>query len=210
MAKLPEPPGPGALAARLGAELRVLPAGTLVWRLYRRGGAHPSGWSDLRRFGPVPSMRFDHHEPPPRAQDRGILYAALRVSTCMAEVFQETRTIERSRERPWLAGFALDRDVAALDLSGNWPTRAGASMVLSSGRHDRSRRWSRRIYEDYPEVEGLYYPSSMDGNQPALAFYERARSALPARPAFHRALADPGLDAAVVRAALAFGYLVEP
>lgn len=155
-------------------------------------------------------MRFDHHSEPPQKQPRGIAYGALRVYTCFAEVFQETRTIERSRNQPWLVGFELSRAVSLLDLCGTWPTKAGASMAISSGRRDRARRWSRRIYEDYPRIEGLYYPSSMDSNQPAFALYERARKALPARPVFHRALADPGLTGAVLRAALLFNYTVQP
>jgi hypothetical protein len=83
-------------------------------------------------------------------------------------------------------------------------------MVISSGRRDRARAWSVRIYEDYPTVEGLYYPSSMDGNQPSLALFERANNAIPARPHFHRTLADPALNDAFVRAALLFGYGIEP
>ena len=67
-----------------------------------------------------------------------------------------------------------------------------------------------RIYEDYPTIEGLYYPSSMDSNQPSVALYERAHDAIPTRPLFHRALADPALTGAVVRAALLFNYGVEP
>jgi hypothetical protein len=50
----------------------------------------------------------------------------------------------------------------------------------------------------------------MDGNQPAVALYERAQDALPARPLFHRALSDPALDGAVARAALLFNYGIEP
>ena len=130
--------------------------------------------------------------------------------TCFAEVFQETRTIERSRNRPWLVGLELTRDVSLLDLTGAWPTRAGASMAINSGRRDRARAWSLRVYEDYPAIEGLHYASSMDGNRAALALYERAEDALPARPSFHRALADPGLDRAVARAASLFNYAVEP
>ena len=155
-------------------------------------------------------MRFDHHSSPPRHQARGILYGGLRVYTCFAEVFQETRTIERSRNRPWLAGFQLTRGVSLLDLTGTWPTRAGASMAINSGRRDRARAWSLRVYEDYPTVEGLYYPSSMDANRPTLALYERAQNGLPARPVFARALADPALNRAVVKAALLFKYGVAP
>jgi len=50
----------------------------------------------------------------------------------------------------------------------------------------------------------------MDGNQPSVALYERAKKAIPTRPHFHRAVADPALNAAVVRAALLFGYGIEP
>jgi hypothetical protein len=147
---------------------------------------------------------------PARQQGRGTVYGALRVYTCFAEVFQDTRTIERSRKRPWLVGFELIRPVSLLDLTGTWPTQAGASMAIGSGRRDRARAWSVRIYEDYSTIEGLYYPSSMDSNQPSVALYERARDAIPARPLFHRALVDPVLNGAVVQAALLFNYGVEP
>jgi hypothetical protein len=155
-------------------------------------------------------MRFDHLSSPARRQTRGIVYSGLRVYTSFAEVFQETRTIERSRNQPWLAGLELTRNVSLLDLTGTWPTKAGASMAISSGRRDRARAWSLRLYEDYPAIEGLYYASSMDGNRPAVALYERAQGTLPVRPLFHRALADPGLDGAVARAALLFNYGVDP
>ena len=83
-------------------------------------------------------------------------------------------------------------------------------MAINSGRRDRARAWSRRIYEDYPAVDGVHYASSMDANQPVVALYERAHKAIPPRPVFHRALADPALNPAVVKAALLFHYLVEP
>jgi hypothetical protein len=208
--KFPDPPAAGGLAARLPPDVKVLPAGTVVWRIYHRGGPHASAWDRLRHWGPAPNARFDHHVGPTREQARGILYAARRVFTCFAEVFQDARTIERTRNRPWLAGFELARDLSLLDLSGTWPTRAGASMSINSGRRDRARAWSRRIYEDYPAVDGLQYASSMDANQPVVALYERARKAFATRPVFHRALSDPALNPAVVKAALLFNYLVEP
>jgi hypothetical protein len=208
--KFPDPPARGRLAARVGPELRRLRAGTVLWRIYPAAGPHPSAWNAFRAWGPAPNARFDHHDEPPREQARRILYAALRAYTCFAEFFQDARTIECSRQQPRLGGLELARDVALLDLTGAWPTRAGASMALNSGRRDRSRAWSRRIHEDYPAVEGLFYPSSMDGNLPAVALYERARDALPARPVFDRALADPALARVVAHAAVLFQYGVEP
>ncbi len=74
----------------------------------------------------------------------------------------------------------------------------------------RARAWSLRVYEDYPTIEGLYYPSSMDVNRPTIALYERAQNALAARPVFARALADPALNRAVVKEALLFNYGVDP
>ncbi len=62
-------------------------------------------------------------------------------------------------------------------------------MAINSGRRDRARAWSQRVYEDYPAAEGLYYPSSMDANRPSVALYERAQDSLPSRPVFDRALA---------------------
>ncbi len=82
-------------------------------------------------------------------------------------------------------------------------------MAVNSGRRDRARRWSLRIYEDYPGIEGLYYPSSMDSNQPAIVLYERAQNALPSRASFQRALADPAVNNAVVKAASLFSYLIQ-
>ncbi len=141
-------------------------------------------------------------------QKRGILYGAARVFTCFAEVFQETHTIERNRNEPWLVGFRLARDVKLLDLSGRWPTRAKASMAIVSGNRARARRWSRAIYEAYPKLEGLLYGSSMDSNRPTYAFYERAEDARPTSPSLHRALRDPAIAAVVDAAGKEFDYLV--
>jgi hypothetical protein len=209
VAKLPAPPPHGQLAARLPADVKRLPPGTLLWRLYFRGGSHPTAWNGFRHFGPVPNARFDHHSSPTRQQSRGILYAAVQAYTCVAELFQVARVIERSENQPWLVGFELTRPVSLLDLTRTWPTKAGASMTLCSGRRDRARAWSLRIYEDYAAIEGLYYPSSMDGNRPAVALYERAQSALSALPIFNRALDDPMLNGAVATAAWQFNYRLE-
>jgi hypothetical protein len=200
MAKLPRPPARLPRAAKT-----TLTAGTLLCRIYFRSGAHPLAWNDLRFFGPT-NARFDHHDPPARAQTKGILYAARQASTCVAEVFQATRVIDRTSSDPWLVVFALDRDVSLLDLTGVWPTRAGASMAIGSGPRPRAREWSRAIHAAYPNVQGLLYASSMHANRPALALYERASGALPATPSVNRALSDPALLPRLTAAATALGY----
>lgn len=208
MAKFPEPPA----ALTLPPALVVLTMGTTLWRIYSTGGAFPTAWNTFRYFGPVRSSRFDHHTAqPPAIGAHGILYAASgasAVDTCLAEFFQATRIINRTQNAPWLAGFALTRDVTLLDLTGTWPTQAGASMAITSGPRPRAQRWSRAIYAAYPHVEGVLYGSSMNANQPAYALYERALTALPAAPSVNRALADPTLLAGIAVAAGQFNYLV--
>jgi RES domain len=203
VAKLPQP---ATLPPLKAPDIRILPAGTMLWRVYFARGDHPSSWGEFRDFGPVRTARFDHHVLPPRRQDRAILYAAERGSTCFAEVFQATRTIDRGRGDPWLVSFALARDVRLLDLAGAWPTRAGASQAISTGPRARAREWSRAVYEAYPDVEGLSYPSSMLGPTRAVALYERARDAIASAPPFHAPLTHPGLQAPIQRIAARLGY----
>ncbi len=205
MAKFPEPPSVEDLSA-IAPETHVLRAGTELWRVYFRSGAHPTLWGQLRSFGPT-RARFDHHPAPPRVHaDCAITYAAKVVPTALAEAFQDSRLIDRQRGSPWLAGFRLARDVVLLDLTQAWPTRAGASMNINSGPRPRAQRWSRRIHAAYPSVEGLCYSSSMNANAPIVALYERAASAIPPAPSFNRPLSDPALLAALRNAAIRVGY----
>ncbi len=205
MPKFPEPPPVDQLMQREPA-VKLLTAGTMLWRLYFRSGPHPGRWDQFRTYGPVRTARFDHHHLPPHIQVRGILYAALHGPTCVAEVFQDARLVDRHRKDPWLVGFELSQDLRLLDLTGTWPTVAGASMSMSSGPRPRAQRWSRAIYGAYPQVQGLWYPSSMHANRPAVALYERATGAMPDNPSFHRALADPALLPPLRGIALEVGY----
>jgi RES domain len=206
VAKFPEPPPVSALAA-VPPVTRVLAAGTRCWRIYFQGGPHPGAWNAFRGFGPT-SARFDHHLAPPRDQKRQVLYAAAAPLTCLAEVFQETRTIDRRRHAPWLVAFELTQPLELLDLTSRWPTRAGASMAVNSGPRPRARRWSQAIHAAYPTLQGLLYPSSMNANATAYALYERAAGAMPSRPVFRRAVVDAALTGAIVRAGTRLGYAV--
>jgi RES domain len=207
LAKLPKPP---ADLAAVPPDLLRLPAGTELWRLYKRGGRHPVLWNTFRAFGPLRTARFDHHLPDendvPVLQERMTYYAAKEIATCLAEFFQDTRTISRDADEASLVGFALAEDLTLLDLTGRWPTRAGTSMAISSGPRSRCRPWARAIYDAYPQVQGLYYGSSMHANRPAVALYERALPAMPSRPLFNRPLNDPALWRDLDRVARQLGY----
>ncbi len=171
-----------------------------------RGGSHPTAWNQFRYSGPVATSRFDHHEPPPRLQARGIFYAATQIAACVAEVFQARRLIDVNGGMPWLAGFRLAAPLNLLDLIGTWPTAAGASMAINTGPRSRAQRWSRAIYEAYPGLHGVWYASSMYANTPVVALYERAGPALEPAPFVHRPLSDPALRSALQRIATTIGY----
>ncbi|MES2642742.1 MAG: RES family NAD+ phosphorylase [Myxococcota bacterium] len=204
MPKFPEPPAPAALAA-IGADVRLVPAGTELWRVYFQGGRHPTTWDQFRSFGPT-SARFDPHLPPPGIQPRKVLYGAAEGPTCVAGVFQETRVIDRTVNDPALVGFAAARGLRLLDLTATWPTRAGASMAINSGTRLRAQRWARAIYDAFPDLDGIAYASF--GNAPAVALFERAEDVIPDYPFFHRRLDDPVLDTVLRNVAARVGYLL--
>lgn len=205
MSKVPVPPDPAWLAAHVAPAWMDLPAGTPCFRVYFRTSPHPAVWNQFRFYGPT-QARFDHHEPPPAVQTRGILYAATLPAAALAEVFQARRTINTRRHEPWLVGFALRRSIRLLDLTGLWPTRAGASVALATGPRPRVRPWARAIYAAYPDAEGIWYGSSMHANTPCVALFERAQTAVADHPGYHRALADTLLRAYVQNAADHLGY----
>jgi hypothetical protein len=204
VARLPPPP-PAATLSGTAPARRDLPAGSLLFRIYFRGGRHPATWNAFRAYGPT-GARFDHHTLPRRAQARGIHYGAVALRTCVAEVFQQTGVVDVATDDPAVVAYRTAASLRLLDLSGHWPTAAGASMAINSGSHARARAWSRAIYAAYPDAQGLWYCSSMDASNPCVALYERAAGALPATPALHLPLSDPRLRPSLVRFAATLGY----
>lgn len=204
---LPVPP-PRTPSLR-AEEVRTLDTTALVWRVYRSGGKHPLNWNQFRRYGPI--ARFDHHPPPKRIHtDLGIMYGAVTPPrrsdgaqyTCFAEAFQDTHTIDRRRGKPYLTGFGFIRPVRVLDLTSGWVTRARGNTAITSGPRDRSQHWANVIWHTYPDIEGIYYPSSVWPPGRAVALFERAEDALEPHPRFNRALDDTAC-AGIVRDATA-------
>ena len=162
-------------------------------------------WNEFRGVGPLPTARFDHHV---LGEHRAVMYGARDMITCVAEVFQGTRVADRLTDDRCFVLFGLTRSVRLLDLTGHWPTRAGASQAISSGPRTRAQAWARVIYDAYPKVEGLWYPSSMHGGHPAVLLFERADSAVPADAELDVPLSHAGLLPDLIRAAGALGYLL--
>lgn len=174
-----------------------------------RSGEHPSRWNQFRTFGPT-DARFDHQVEGSPGEGRAVMYLAASPVTCLAEVFQKTRTIHRTHRRPALVGFAATAAVRLLDLRGTFPTRIGASMGLMTGARSVARSWARGLYEAYPEAHGFAYPSSMHANATALVLHDRAdpEAALPGSPGFHKALDDPSMITLFKNAARELGYVI--
>ena len=87
MAKLPRIRGPAALA-NIKPEWRGAGIGTALFRIYKRGGDHPTRWDEFRFYGPTGS-RFDHHLEPPHVQSRGSLYAARAIADALILQFDQ-------------------------------------------------------------------------------------------------------------------------
>ncbi|MCA1334879.1 MULTISPECIES: RES domain-containing protein [Rhodobacterales] len=218
MDHLPRSPGKASLSAIPPAVFR-LGAGSEILRIWFSASRHASGFAHFRDFGPTES-RFDHHLPDaagrPTIGARAILYAIdveadpHAFTSALAEVFQDTRTIDLTTGGPRLAVVRPTRDLSLLDLTGHWTTRAGASAGLSSGPRAITKEWSRDFYDAYPALDGLRYRSAMSGGSSlSLALYERSRSAMPAAPHVDMPLSHMALRTSLVRAARTLGYVVQ-
>ncbi|CAM3391938.1 RES family NAD+ phosphorylase [Kibdelosporangium persicum] len=202
MARLPQPPTPAALRSllRVDEDIVAVHNGTRLVRIFAAGGAHRQRWNSFRYTGPLPHGRFDPHPlgPEGRPADspgNGVLYFGLSVRTSLAEVFQSTSIVDRSTRRPHLVVFRPQRTLRLLDLSGLWPTRAGASQELSSGSKTLTQAWARAIRAAHPELDGVWYRSSMDGGEPAICLFDPpAGTAIPPAPDMLLPLDHPGLD----------------
>jgi RES domain len=205
--KFPQAPGIAALRG-IGPETLLLATDTILVRIYFAAGPHPSRWNQFRRAGPS-AARWDHHllrAPDGAEQSRAVLYCARDIDTSAAEAFQSTRRIDRIRSAPGLAVFALREAVTLLDLRGTFAATIGASTAIHSGPRSRARAWARELNEAFPDIQGLYYGSSMNGHAPAIALNERAQRAMPVRPLFHRALNDDMLVDTLQRIAPRLSY----
>lgn len=204
-------PGPDLeRLAGLEPKVTALTPATLVWRVYRSAGEHPYRWNQLRHFGPVAS-RFDHHLEDaagrPWEQERGVIYAAPDLLTCLAEAFQAGRHVDPAGESPRVAAFHLKEPVRLLDLTGRFATLAGCHQgIHSSPLRGRTRAWSRAFYDVWPRGQGLLYRSKMAVDLPAYVLFERAAGSLPSRPFVDLPLTDPRLAAPLESIARELGY----
>jgi hypothetical protein len=213
MSRLPQPPAPAALKALLRPHEDVVAvhSGTRLVRVFAAGGRHEQRWNTFRTTGPLAHARFDPQPPRPGGgagpSEEGVLYFGLSVRTSVAEVYQQTSIVDRTTRRPHLVIFQPRRTLRLLDLTGLWPTRAGASQEISSGPKDVTQAWARAIRAAHPDLDGLWYRSSMDSGDPSVCLWDPpACDALPASPDVLLPLDSPGLDLPLSRVCEALNY----
>lgn len=214
MARLPQPPPPAALKSLLRSteDIVAVHHATRLVRVFAAGGRHRQRWNSFRYSGPLPHARFDPHPLAPNGgptsgKDPGSLYFGLSVRTSLAEVFQSSSIVDRSTRRPHLVVFRPRRTLCLLDLAGLWPTRAGASQEISSGPKVITQAWARAIRAAHPDLDGLWYRSSMDSGDPAICLWDPpAANALPSTPEVLLPLDYPGLDLPLARICAELNY----
>ena len=190
-----------------------------LWRIHPTQGAHAPRWNQLRTYGPVEHMRWDPHPPvehmgwdpyppvvPSEHPDHGVLYAALDLTTALAEVFQTTRVIDTNASAPHLTAWKPTRPLMLLDLvNSQWALRNGAAAALTAADRSVCRFWAREIHAQLPTVDGLLVPSTMTG-RPAVVLWSRASDSFPSAPGFSRPLAYPLVWSIARAAAAEIGY----
>ena len=179
--------------------------GTL-WRVHRTEGAHVRSWNRLRTYGPLPSMRWEPHPgEQPATTSEGVLYAAADIAAGLAEVYQSTRVVDTRCDAPTLTAWQSSRGLSLLDLTGTWPLRNTASAALLAAPRSVCRRWAHAIRTTWPDLDGLYVPSTLTG-RPNIVLWQSATDSLPALPAFSRPLAHPLVWSIAHAAATEIGY----
>lgn len=180
----------------------------VLWRVHRTQGDRVLPWNGFRTFGPLPTARFDPH-PAPAGEHPGcgVLYAAHDVATALAEVFQTTRLINTVSQAPQLSSWTPTRPLRLLDLTGTWAVRNGGATALASAPRPTCREWARAIRAQWPDLDGLYTPSTMTGT-PTIVLWEPAKTSMPDLPDFSRPLAHPMVWSLARQAATTTGYTI--
>jgi hypothetical protein len=133
-----------------------------------------------RTFGPL--NRFDPHvrdrrqQPRENPHGRGVLYFARDLATGLAEAYSgqwpQVDICAHAR-----AGWVrpVSASIPLLDLTGNGAMAIGAVGTVAWGDEPRRRtqRWARKIYEQYTELDGIFYNAAHQGGE-SVVIWDRA------------------------------------
>ena len=171
---------PTAAFAGATLDIATIKAGESYRRIYVARYPDPLG------FGKAES-RFSDPRRRVEANRFGVLYLGSSLKVCFLEaVLRDARDGEAGTlpiamttisERA-TAAIAPTRDLHLLDLTGDGPVRMGIpSDVARGARQSLARRWSVAFHEHPAQIDGILYPSRLNGEQ-NIAVYDRAIPAL--------------------------------
>lgn len=171
---------PTAAFATAGLDLVRIPVGCTFGRIYHQRFPDPLGFGKSRSRFSDPRRRIE-------ANRFGVLYLGSSLKVCFLEaVLRDDRDgvvgdfpmDEAELASRQYAQVATNAELALLDLTGDGPVRMGVpSDVLRSSRQALARRWSIAFHDHPAQVDGIYYPSRLNG-EVNLAIYGRAVSKL--------------------------------
>ena len=172
------PPTPAFAGAAL--DITAVEAGTVFGRIHRRT------YPDPLSFGKNPS-RFSDPRRRTAARRFGVLYVGSSVKVCFLEAivrderdgtFGAIEISEAELDDRLYAEIRLAERLRLLDLRGDGPVRMGIpSDVCRGSQQGLARKWSVEFYEHPSSVDGILYPSRLNG-EINLAIYDRSVSKL--------------------------------
>ena len=157
-------------------DIKAVPAGATFGRIHRKAFPDPLG------FGKNPS-RFG--DPRRRIAERrfGVLYLGSSLKVCFLEtilrderdgIVGQVEIAESELDDRRYAEIKVRDALQLLDLTSDGPVRMGIpSDVARSSRQALSRKWSVAFHDHPRKVDGIIYPSRLNGES-NLAIYDRA------------------------------------
>jgi hypothetical protein len=123
------------------------------------------GWDAHRFYGPLPSMRFDHHAPPPGlSPDRSVWYASTSLVGAVAESFGNIGVVDRACGRRVVV-VRVVRALAVVDLVGVGARRVGLTQEVGSATdHAKTQEWARAFYDQCVQLVGIRWRGRQSGS----------------------------------------------
>lgn len=181
-----------------------------LFRIVFAAALHALPWGTLREYGPVPDQRWDPHPSPAMEHPGcGVLYAATSIQGAIGEVFQKTRRVDVVSAAPVMLAWTPSRALELLDLGpgSRWLIRNRGAAALAHGPIEGCQQWAAAIHTHFPDLDGLWVPSTMYGTNAVL--FQRSVGTFPSAPDAERPLRDPAMLKLVHAEAAQIGFPVD-
>lgn len=169
-------PASGAAGSAARLDICDIPSGSRFGRIYFDRFPDPLGFGKTQSRFSDPRRRVE-------ASRFGVLYLGSSLDVCFLEAvlrdqrdghFGDFPLDESELLRRRHAVIEVDTPLRLVDLRGDGPVRMGISSEVARGRRQSfGRRWSVEMHEHPELVDGIIYPSRLNG-EVNLAIYGRA------------------------------------